>query len=479
MQEQKTLFRKTSLERLRSPERLDQAVQIVTLKDWLPLSLLGVLIFLGLLWSIVGRIPVTVTGQGVLIDPRRAIPLQSPTAGQLTSLNITPGQCVKKDEVLATIGTVDLEHQLQQQRDKLTQAQQQTFQDQTLRNQRIQVEQRAISAQRDRLEQQLRSAQALAPGFQKQGLAAISQQRTSLQQQIQNAQELVPILQKRLYSRQELTRSGAIAQDVLLQSELEYRQAVQEVTRLEAQLKQLEFQAVETQQRFLDHQNSVSDIQHQLDELNTKNKQLEQTNLVDTQNRDKEIQDVARSKARLEKQITENGQITSPQAGCILEVTASVGQVVSPASRLGTLQMAGDREGAIGSGVIYFAVKDGKQIQPGMKISVTPDTATQERSSMMNGEVIAVSPLPITREGAVSTIGNADVANQLIGQEGGRIEVIARLSPGSSHQRSSFQESPLKLTPGTPLTAKVTVEERSPITFLLPIVREWTGMKQG
>jgi HlyD family secretion protein len=123
MQEQKTLFRKTSLERLRSPERLDQAVQIVTLKDWLPLSLLGVLIFLGLLWSIVGRIPVTVKGQGVLIDPRRAIPLQSSTAGQLTSLNVTPGQCVKKDQVLATIGTLDLEHQLQQQRDKLTQAQ--------------------------------------------------------------------------------------------------------------------------------------------------------------------------------------------------------------------------------------------------------------------------------------------------------------------------------------------------------------------
>jgi HlyD family secretion protein len=141
--------------------------------------------------------------------------------------------------------------------------------------------------------------------------------------------------------------------------------------------------------------------------------------------------------------------------------------------------MAGERDGEIGSGVIYFAVKDGKQIQPGMKISVTPDTVTQERSSMMSGDVIAVSPLPITREGAVSTIGNADVANQLVGQEGGRIEVIARLTPSSSHQKSSFQEAPLKLTPGTPLTAKVTVEERSPITFLLPIVREWTGMKQG
>lgn len=61
------LFRKESLERLSSPEQLDQLMQIVTPKSWLPLGALGVLIVGGILWSLVGRIPITVTGEGLLV----------------------------------------------------------------------------------------------------------------------------------------------------------------------------------------------------------------------------------------------------------------------------------------------------------------------------------------------------------------------------------------------------------------------------
>ncbi|MGB3493300.1 MAG: hypothetical protein WBA57_11265 [Elainellaceae cyanobacterium] len=67
-QQNNTLFRKESLERLSSPEQLDQLMQIVSLKSWLPLGTLGVLVMGGLLWSIVGRIPITVTGEGLLVQ---------------------------------------------------------------------------------------------------------------------------------------------------------------------------------------------------------------------------------------------------------------------------------------------------------------------------------------------------------------------------------------------------------------------------
>lgn len=64
-----SLFRKESLERLSSPEQLDQLIQIVSPKSWLPLVTLGSLVSLALIWSIWGRIPVTATGQGVLVHP--------------------------------------------------------------------------------------------------------------------------------------------------------------------------------------------------------------------------------------------------------------------------------------------------------------------------------------------------------------------------------------------------------------------------
>lgn len=62
-----SLFRKEALERLSSPEQLDQLMRIVTARSWLPLAALGALIAGGLVWSIVGRIPVTTTGQGALV----------------------------------------------------------------------------------------------------------------------------------------------------------------------------------------------------------------------------------------------------------------------------------------------------------------------------------------------------------------------------------------------------------------------------
>lgn len=68
-QSQSNIFRKESLERLSSPEQLDQLMQVVRLRSWIPLVSLGSLVGLALLWSILGRIPITTTGRGILVHP--------------------------------------------------------------------------------------------------------------------------------------------------------------------------------------------------------------------------------------------------------------------------------------------------------------------------------------------------------------------------------------------------------------------------
>lgn len=62
-----SIFRRESLERLSSPEQLDQLMQIVSLRSWIPLVSLSSLLLLGILWSIFARIPITATGRGLLI----------------------------------------------------------------------------------------------------------------------------------------------------------------------------------------------------------------------------------------------------------------------------------------------------------------------------------------------------------------------------------------------------------------------------
>ncbi len=63
----RSIFRKEALERFSSPEQLDQLMQIVTLRSWLPMATLGALLGIGFLWSFWGSIPVTTTGRGFLV----------------------------------------------------------------------------------------------------------------------------------------------------------------------------------------------------------------------------------------------------------------------------------------------------------------------------------------------------------------------------------------------------------------------------
>ena len=63
-----SLFRPEALERLSSPEQLDQLMQIVTLRSWLPLATLGGLLLCAVAWGVFGRIPVTTSGQGVIVQ---------------------------------------------------------------------------------------------------------------------------------------------------------------------------------------------------------------------------------------------------------------------------------------------------------------------------------------------------------------------------------------------------------------------------
>jgi HlyD family secretion protein len=139
-----SLFRKESLERLSSPERLDQLMQVVSPKSWLPLIALGSLVGSAVIWSIYGRIPIIIEGRGVLIYPSKVVPLQSKSSGQLLALNVKVGDVVKKGQVLATIDQIELRKQLQQQRTKLAELESQDKAAGSLQQLRLEQDKRSL-----------------------------------------------------------------------------------------------------------------------------------------------------------------------------------------------------------------------------------------------------------------------------------------------------------------------------------------------
>ncbi|MFN6474206.1 MAG: NHLP bacteriocin system secretion protein [Nostoc sp. SerVER01] len=475
---QDSIFRKESLDRLSSPERLDQLMQVVNPLDWLPLATLGTFVLLGLIWSIFGRIPVTVTGKGILIQPNQVVTFESPISGQLKSLNVKTGQCIDRGYVLATIDPTDLKQQLQLQRSKLGQLQTQEQNSSLLQRQRTAKEKEAIASARASYIQRLRDTQTLTPAFYEKGLNAIREQRISLQQRLNDAVAIVPILKDRLQKRQQLVDAGAISKDTYLQAEQEYKQGTQTLYDLRAQLKQLDVQETEAQQRYLQNLSSVSELQAQLKDLDTKSQRIEQENVENINTKINQIQEVNRAIAQLEKQILDNSQIVSPSNGCVLEVTGFVGQVTSPKTPLVTLNI-GDKNTPL-LAVSYFNVQDGKQIQPGMTVQITPTSVKRERFGGIVGKVISVSPLPVTKEGAKSVIGNSDLVTNILPTGGGDIEVRAEMeitpSTFSGYRWSSSQGPKLKISGGTTTSVRVKVAEQAPITYVLPILREFTGI---
>ncbi len=130
-------------------------------------------------------------------------------------------------------------------------------------------------------------------------------------------------------------------------------------------------------------------------------------------------------------------------------------------------------------GVLYFEVPAGKRIRPGMRAQVTPEFVERERFGGMLATVETVSDLPVTRDQAAAVVGSRELADHLL-VTGPQIQVDVVFQPdrttASGYRWSSAAGPPLALTAGTTATARVVVETRAPITYLLPFLRSASGV---
>ena len=178
-----------------------------------------------------------------------------------------------------------------------------------------------------------------------------------------------------------------------------------------------------------------------------------------------------------ELQLNRNGEILSDAAGRVVEVLVTTGMVLPPGGALISMETL-DADQSLTS-VSYLPIADAKKVEPGMQVQVTPDLVERQRFGGILGSVVSVGSNAATREGAMRLIGNAEVVQSLL-SGGGHIEVIARLENGAStfsrFKWSSSKGPNLKISVGTTTTTRIRVEDRAPITYLLPILRETSGI---
>ena len=97
------IFRQSALERLASPERLDEMIRITSPRSWLALAGLLAVVAALVLWAVFGSVTTTVQGTGVVIPAGGLSVVAAPQGGVVASVGAHVGGRVRAGQVVARL----------------------------------------------------------------------------------------------------------------------------------------------------------------------------------------------------------------------------------------------------------------------------------------------------------------------------------------------------------------------------------------
>ena len=101
------VFRKVSLDRLASPEQLDQLVRVVRVPGWILFAGVCIIFAAGLCASILAQVPLQVSGPIMLIEQSQSTQISTTVAGTLDGLFVGRGTIVEAGQLIAIVSISD------------------------------------------------------------------------------------------------------------------------------------------------------------------------------------------------------------------------------------------------------------------------------------------------------------------------------------------------------------------------------------
>jgi HlyD family secretion protein len=440
-----------------SPERLDELLQVVSPRSWISFAGLVVIVALGGAWSVWGRVPVVVEGRGVLIHPRLVVDVQSPLSGTLRTMELRAGQVVEKGDLLAEVDRPLLRHQLEQKQAELANRRARLAERSSLQERKLKLSQESLKRQRSTLARQIRELTEQADRMLAASRTSLDERRANLSEQLKLFRDVSERLQERVRRYEQLEKRGIVSKSDVLQ------------------LEQAAMNTLNGAQD-MERRHKILDLETKLQDLDILESQRAQEASEFARETEEPIEALEREIAKLEAQLREETRILSPYRGRVLQVIAGEGQVIEGGGRLGVLEIE-DPDAPLVS-VTCFSIKDGKRVEAGMPLLVSPDSVERTRFGSVVGRVTEVGRFPVTSQEVTKIIGNEELARSLVPPEGsilvyGELERDPLLPLG--YRWTSAGGPDLELTTGTTTSADVIVERRRPISFVFPILQAGGG----
>lgn len=412
------LFRKAALDRLRSPEQLDQAITVTNSANWLALAATGALALLLVAWSIFGQIPVRVQGQGILISSGGQISDAVATAsGTLVDSGIREGDTVRRGQAVAELTVPEL---AARSSDSRTQAE-------------------AIEeAARDARSEQFAIARARASNL----AAQIEALRFAVEAADQRAAA---------YAEQLKSQAGIAARGFAT------RQSLQ----------QLEEQVAAARQSAAEARGRMASLRAE---------QLAAASVDSRQEADRRRQALSarQSATILNSELRHSSTVLSPADGQVIEWKAAFGTYIGAGTPVASI--------ASGTQALQFtlflAAADGKRARPGMQARIELSGLPREQWGTLTGHVVSVSRFPATREGMLAILRNEALVASL--SAGGapfivRIALDPQRGSASGYRWAGGKGPESPLTAGATGTARVTILEQRPIEYVIGFLRKAGG----
>lgn len=190
------------------------------------------------------------------------------------------------------------------------------------------------------------------------------------------------------------------------------------------------------------------------------------------------IQQLASEKAAIQAEIARGSVILSPVAGRVAELSAERNGSVTAGQPILSVIPAGGGDGRL-EAIAFVALADGKLVKVGDEVHVRPLSLPAREKGRIRGVVKEISDAPVTDRALARTLGNQTLVAQTT--NGGapfavRVLLEPRPDAPSGYTWTSGLGPDIRLSAGTPIAARITIERETLLTLAVPALRRALGI---
>jgi HlyD family secretion protein len=277
-------------------------------------------------------------------------------------------------------------------------------------------------------------------------IKSLDKEKDQLERSIESEKEKIFWLKDKVEAQKKAYDLGIITKDALQNSVQSLAAAESNLSKLQINIESLKLKQLSSQMR---EDRDLTDLEQT---VISKEKQIESLKL----------------------QLNQSSIIISPYSGTVQEIKIRSGELINFGIPVISLEKSDTKLMVTG-----FIAGVGQQVQPGMKVQISPATVKKEEFGYLIGDVMTISGLPTTRQGIMKLLNNDLLVEQLASKGAPftiEIELIKNSDTVSGYKWSSDEGPPINIESGTMCELRVVVREQRPITLALPILKKTFGL---